>query len=197
MPGARDEILAALRRNAPREVPLPDLSRLGVEYADPAKQFAEALAGVGGTCLRVPGLAAAQDAIAALPQAAAARKLVSLVPGVGASTVDPAAIADPHQLEGLDLAILPGELAVAENGAVWVDGARLPHRALFVIAEHQARVVDAGRIVNDMHEAYSRLAARPVGYGLFISGPSKTADIEQALVIGAQGARSCTVLLVG
>jgi L-lactate dehydrogenase complex protein LldG len=58
-------------------------------------------------------------------------------------------------------------------------------------------VVDAREVVNDMHEAYARLEPREVGYGLFISGPSKTADIEQALVIGAQGARSCTVFLVG
>jgi L-lactate dehydrogenase complex protein LldG len=32
-------------------------------------------------------------------------------------------------------------------------------------------------------------------FGLFLSGPSKTADIEQALVIGAQGAVSTTVVL--
>jgi L-lactate dehydrogenase complex protein LldG len=68
---------------------------------------------------------------------------------------------------------------------------------VFVVTEHLVLVVDAAAVVNDMHEAYARLADRPVGYGLFISGPSKTADIEQALVIGAQGARSCTVVLVG
>ncbi len=194
---SRDSFLSALRRSAPPATPLPDLSRLGVRYADAPKQYAEALAGVGGVCLRVPDLAAAQRALADLPQVGAARKIVTLVPGLGQATVDPAAISDPHQLEGLDLAILPGDLAVAENGAVWVDGANLPHRALFVITEHLVLVVEAARVVNDRHEAYARLASRPVGYGLFISGPSKTADIEQALVIGAQGARSCTVLLVG
>jgi len=57
--------------------------------------------------------------------------------------------------------------------------------------------VDERQVVNDMHEAYARLAPREIGYGLFISGPSKTADTEQALVIGAQGARRCTVFLVG
>jgi L-lactate dehydrogenase complex protein LldG len=194
---SREELLAALRRNAPPAAPLPSLAALGARYADPAQQFAESLAGVGGTCLRAPDLAAVDRMIAELPFRAAARKVASLVPGLAAGTVDPAAIADPHQLEGLELAVLPGELAVAENGAVWVDGRNLPHRALFVITEHLALVVDAARVVTDMHEAYRRLAHEPVGYGLFISGPSKTADIEQALVIGAQGARSCTVFLVG
>jgi L-lactate dehydrogenase complex protein LldG len=47
-----------------------------------------------------------------------------------------------------------------------------------------------------MHEACARVAAGPKEYGLFIAGPSKTADIEQALVIGAHGARSCTVFVV-
>ncbi len=194
---SRDEMLAALRRAAPHDAPLPDLTHLGVKFADPRKQFAEALASVGGTCIAVPDMAAAHAALSDLAQVRAARKMVSLVPGVGNGNVDVAAIGDPHQLEGLDVAVIPGELAVAENGAVWVDGALLLHRALFVIAEHLALVVDASAVVNDMHEAYARLAAREVGYGLFISGPSKTADIEQSLVIGAQGARSCTVLLVG
>jgi L-lactate dehydrogenase complex protein LldG len=136
-----------------------------------------------------------------LASLADAARVVSLVPGVGATTANATAAlqgADPHALEGLDLAILPGVLAVAENGAVWVEGEAVPHRALVVIPEHLALVVRASDVVHDLHEAYARigLAARP-RFGWFLSGPSKTADIEQALVIGAHGARSCTVLLVG
>jgi len=93
--------------------------------------------------------------------------------------------------------MLPGELAVAENGAVWVDGRYLHHRVVFVIPEHLVLVVDARDVVHDMHEAYERLALRGKGFGLFLAGPSKTADIEQSLVIGAHGARSCTVAIVG
>jgi L-lactate dehydrogenase complex protein LldG len=115
----------------------------------------------------------------------------------GGSTVELETITDPHQLEGLDLAVLPASLAVAENGAVWIEGRVLPHRALFVVPEHLAVVVATRDVVHDMHEAYARLAAQEPGYGLFLSGPSKTADIEQALVIGAHGARSCTVIVVG
>ena len=194
---SRDEILAALRRSAPHDAPLPDLTTLGVRFPDPVKQYADALASVGGVCVRVPDIAAAHRALSELPQAVAAKKVASLVPGVGQGNVDLAAVTDPHALEGLDLAIIPGELAVAENGAVWVDGALLLHRALFVITEHLALVVDAGSVVNDMHEAYARLRFDGPGFGVFIDGPSKTADIEQALVIGAHGPRSCTVFVVG
>jgi L-lactate dehydrogenase complex protein LldG len=194
---AREEILAALRRNAPRETPLPDLSRLGVRFADPVHQFAESLKSVGGTCLVAVDRPAAQRALSELTVHRDAKRIASLVPWIVEGNVDLAALGDPHGLEGVELAVLPGELAVAENGAVWVDGASLPHRAVFVIAEHLVLVVEAAAVVSDMHEAYARLAAREIGYGLFISGPSKTADIEQALVIGAHGPRSCTVILVG
>ncbi len=194
---SREEMLAALRRYAPREAKLPDLAGLGVKFAHPLEQYAGALASVGGTCVRVPDRAAAHRSLVELPIYRDAKKIVSLVAGVGQANVELGASSDPHRLEGLDLAVLPGELAVAENGAVWVDGRSLVERAVFVITEHLVLVVDAREVVNDMHEAYARLEPREVGYGLFISGPSKTADIEQALVIGAQGARSCTVFLVG
>jgi len=192
-----DEFLAPLRRSGLKETPRPSLAGLGARFADPAEKFAEVLASVGGACARVPDLAAANEALSRLDVYRAAKRVATLVPGVGEGNVRVEAVADPHELEGLDVAVLRGELAVAENGAVWVEGGPLHHRVVFVVPEHLVLVVDSREVVNDMHEAYARLASREVGYGTFISGPSKTADIEQSLVIGAQGARSCTVLLVG
>jgi L-lactate dehydrogenase complex protein LldG len=58
-------------------------------------------------------------------------------------------------------------------------------------------IVPADQIVHNMHQAYDRLQFNEPSYRLFISGPSKTADIEQSLVIGAQGPRSLVVFLVG
>ena len=195
---ARDAILAALRRAARQPVPHPTLEGVGARYPDLAARFAEAVAAVAGSCVRVPDLAAATATLAALPVRRDAKRVVSLVPGLGAPTEDAATAGDPHALEGLDLAILPGTLGVAENGAIWVEGSALPHRALVVVPEHLAVVLSAADLVSDFHDAYARidLAGKP-RFGLFLAGPSKTADIEQALVIGAHGARSLTVLLVG
>lgn len=46
-----------------------------------------------------------------------------------------------------------------------------------------------------MHQAYKKLSSNAIDFGVFISGPSKTADIEQSLVIGAHGALSLSVFL--
>ena len=195
---AREEILAALRRNAPPAAPRPALDGVAAAFPDLPARFAEAVAAVGGTLVRVPDLGAADVALRALPIHAQARRIASLVPGVGAATVDAAAVKDPHALADLDLVVLRATLGVAENGACWIDGPSLPHHALVVIPEHLAVVVDAATLVTDQHAAYAALdlAGRP-RWGLFLAGPSKTADIEQSLVIGAHGARSATVLLVG
>jgi L-lactate dehydrogenase complex protein LldG len=193
----RESILAALRRAAPPASPLPEAPP-AICYPDLERQFAEALIGVGGKLVRVRDLAELNAELAKLEPYARAGQIASLVPGVGRPNVNPDALKEPHQLEGLDVAIIAGDLGVAENGAVWVPGEALgPHRAIFVVAQHLVLVVPAAQIVHTMHQAYERIRLERPGYGLFISGPSKTADIEQALVIGAHGARSCTVFLVG
>ena len=128
-----------------------------------------------------------------IPAYASAKQIVSLVPGAGRPNFDPNAVDDPHALAAVDFAILPGQFGVAENGAIWVTDANLRHRAIYFIVQHLALVIPADQIVDNMHQAYGRLTSSQPGYGAFISGPSKTADIEQSLVIGAHGPRSLTV----
>jgi L-lactate dehydrogenase complex protein LldG len=197
MSSSRGEILKRLRDAAAPAVPLPSSAGVGERHADPVAQFCLALVAVAGTAVRVPSAAELPAAVAALAQKLAARLVVSAVPDAGPGNIRFENVADPHALEGVDLAILPGDFGVAENGAVWVRAGELRHRGLFVVTQHLALVIPASEIVNDMHEACARVASMPLGYGLFIAGPSKTADIEQALVIGAHGARSCTVFVVG
>lgn len=190
----RDAILCALRAASMPEEPAPAHPK-GIIFVDPIAKFAEALAEAGGICVRA---ATIRDADARLREREAyrsARQIASFVPGVGESTVDCSQFERPHDLKDLDMVVLPGAFGVAENGAVWVSGSALGrHRAAFVIAQHLALVVNGSDIVSNMQEAYSRVNFG--NFGLFISGPSKTADIEQALVIGAHGARSCTVFVV-
>jgi L-lactate dehydrogenase complex protein LldG len=197
MAASRDEILRRLRAAAPPDPGRPVIPPGEPRPGDPAARFAESLQGAGGAVVAVAGDAALAPAAAALAEKLGATRVVSRVPAAGPGNVRLEDLADPHQMEGLDLAILPGRFGVAENGAVWVDGEALHHRGVFVVTQHLALVVPAREIVQDFHEAYRRIRFDGPGFGLFIAGPSKTADIEQALVIGAHGARSCTCFLVG
>ena len=103
---------------------------------------------------------------------------------------------DPHELEDLNLAILEGQFGVAENGAIWLDDRQLPHRALPFITEHLVIVLRKSRLFPTLHQAYEKIGSEYSGFGLFIAGPSKTADIEQSLVIGAHGAKSLRVVMI-
>jgi L-lactate dehydrogenase complex protein LldG len=192
---SRNAILSALRAASVPTEPKPAYPK-GVVFEDPVSKFAEVLESTGGVCVRAATAQEADERLRGLEAYRSARQIASFVPGVGESTFDCSKPERPHELKHLDLVILPGELGVAENAAVWVSGSTLgKHRAVFVIAQHLALVVNRMEIVSNMQDAYARV--KPGSFGLFISGPSKTADIEQALVIGAHGARSCTVFVVG
>jgi len=122
-------------------------------------------------------------------------QVLSLVEGVEGNR-DPSAVRDPHDLKDIDYTIAPARLAVAENGSVWISGEDLVSRNAVVICEHLIAVVDESCIVGTMSEAIGRVGKLGGGWGVFVSGPSKTADIEQALVMGAHGARSMTVYVL-
>lgn len=102
-------------------------------------------------------------------------------------TLDGLSLADIEVLE------IDGEFGVAENGAIWLTEEAMPHRVAPFICQHL--VINVKKIVPHMHAAYEELGKVKSGFGLFLAGPSKTADIEQSLVIGAHGARSLTVVI--
>jgi L-lactate dehydrogenase complex protein LldG len=193
---SRQDILNALRSCPIEAPPLPELTLPVLQFDRPREQFAQVLEAVGGRALTVRDAAELNARLEEMPAYRAARKICSLVPGVTKANVDLSGVTDPHQLEDADFFIAPGEFAVAENGAVWLTDAALRHRVLYFIAQHVALVVPAANMVHNLHEAYARLSFGERQFGLFLSGPSKTADIEQALVIGAHGARSLTVFLL-
>jgi len=217
---ARETILAAVRRAGVPAVEQPEIpaawpaaraGRAGRDAgqlslalppdaggADLVRRFVENLRAVGGSAVQLLGpevlAVAAAAQVAALVEPGGG--VVSSVPGLAISTLTLGAEPSRERLDQIELAVIPGRFGVAENGAVWVDEADLVHRALPFVAQHLAIVLPKREIVADMHAAYRRLPRPLPGYGVFISGPSKTADIEQALVVGAQGPRSLVVFLV-
>jgi len=99
--------------------------------------------------------------------------------------------------DGTEPTILHAHFGVIENGACWIDHHPEDDRTRYTLPEHLAILLPHNALVPTMHEAYARIEELGIDdFGLFLSGPSKTADIEQALVIGAQGAISTKVFLV-
>lgn len=168
-----------------------------IVFADPVAQFAEVLSSVGGGCALAATIDELRHRLDDVVVETGSRKVCSLVEGIERTNFDLTAIEDPHDLADVDLAVLPGMLAVAENAAVWVTAASPIERTLYFLSQHLALVVPRREVVSNLHEAYERLDVSAAAFGTWISGPSKTADIEQSLVLGAHGPRSLTVILSG
>ncbi len=180
---ARETILNALkeRREAPADRPL--FEKEPMRFDDLSEAFATALEAAGGEAVETEEVSA--EAIAGHFRFEG-RILDTRESGEELSRRD-----------GIGLVIVEGAFGVAENGAVWIDPNERYPRELLTLAENVAVVLKKGAIVATMHEAYERIDFSGISYALFMAGPSKTADIEQALVIGAHGAIGMRVFLQG
>ena len=123
------------------------------------------------------------------------KEIASNLPEITIATRNPDTIGSPQALNNTDVGVVRGMFGVAENGCVWIPQ-QMVEKAVCFISENLVILLKKSEIVNNMHEAYRRIEFNDYGYGTFISGPSKTADIAQVLVMGAQAARSATVVLM-
>ena len=195
----RDEILATLRRNTRETYDMPDLSRLKpITYADPVEEFKTKTTTTAGA--RLIEMHDGDDLNSLVRQAYPdARIIASNLPGVTAD-LNPDTVAEAQELEKVDVGVIEGRIGVAENACIWIPQT-MKEKAVCFASEQLVVVLSRKCIVNNMHEAYQRIAEsdeyfQQYKFGTFISGPSKTADIESALVYGAQAARGLTVILV-
>ena len=192
---ARDAILGRLRRVRIDAPELPPTDGPWTSPADRRAAFVAQVAAVGGEVVEV----APAELPARIAQTAAAREVRVAWSAVEEWPRRDRALVDPHDAEEIELAVVRGAFGVAENGAIWIPEAGLEPRSVLFLTQHLGVVLAADDLVDHMHAAYARLAARgdvERGFGAFVSGPSKTADIEQALVLGAHGACTLTVFLV-
>ena len=195
---AKGIILERLKEHAVAgDTSYPSYSHPHTGLGDLRRAFQEVLESVGGECWFAADRAAAKQRLAGSELMRAPGQVCSYVKELAPGNFDAETAADVRECRDVRLAVVNGELGVAENGAVWVDASRLKHRGLLFLAESLVLVVEGKDIVPDMESAYARIDFAPVRSGYFVSGPSKTADIEQCLVIGAHGAKSLVVIVIG
>ncbi len=188
----KEDILNNIRKNIKHTYDMPDLNITGIQYTDKLKQFIEISKFVGGEAIELNEGENINDIIKSrYPKA---QNIASNIIDITIANINPDNIADPHELSNLDLSVINGEIGVAENGCVWIPQ-NVRQKVVYFISEYLVIILDKKNIVNNMHEAYAKLETNEKGFGVFISGPSKTADIEQSLVIGAHGAKGVTIIL--
>jgi L-lactate dehydrogenase complex protein LldG len=191
---SRSRILEAVAKSKPAATPLPDLRfALSDNETQPelVSSFEQFVQGVGGRVFQLEGAGAIRDYLQ--KEAPTDGLVINRVEEIGPIDEVPESLST---LDTLQRAYIRGKIGVAENGAIWVDETAMGKRIISFICQELVLVINAEDIVPTMHQAYNAIQVNGAGFGVFIAGPSKTADIEQSLVIGAHGPVALTVLIL-
>lgn len=193
---SKDQILQKIKNSQPNIVAdLPDLNVLGSDQFEVLDTYKTVLKNIGGDFIEVANYNEIIDFLQ--HNYALERRIITTVPELSEVAVLDWKNEDPHLLQNVELTIIKAHFGVAENSALWVTDDILGQRVAPFIAQYLAIIVNKKDIIPTMHQAYERIGNQEYGFGTFIAGPSKTADIEQSLVLGAHGARGLIVFLLG
>ncbi|WP_426484783.1 LutC/YkgG family protein [Flavobacterium sp. 2] len=193
---SKADILNKIKQNQPDSVTaLPDLKVLGSEQFDVLETYKTVLKNIGGNTVEVSNY---EDIISYIKEHYNIEKrIVTTLSELSEIASLDWTNDDPHSLKDVELTVIKTHFGVAENSALWVTDDILGQRVSPFIAQYLAIIVNKENIYPTMHQAYEKIGNQEYGFGTFIAGPSKTADIEQSLVLGAHGARSLIVFLLG
>lgn len=191
---SREKILEAVLKNQPSTTLLPDISMFKGDNKDAVQNYSDVFKTIGGSAFLVDDMAAIKVFIQ--ENFDVTKRIVTTLPELMDRAELLSATVDPYTYEDVELAVIRAHFAVAENGAVWLTEDIMGQRIIPYICQHLAVIISAESIVPTLHEAYEKIGIGDYGFGGFIGGPSKTADIEQALVLGAHGPLTMTVFII-
>ena len=191
---SRDAMLKRIQQSQPPFVESPSIPAFAPYFDDVLQKYVDVLIGIGGRVYIVNSydeiINQVEDDFAGVKRIVSFEETFAAV----ADILDHSN--DPHSYEDVDVCIMSSPLAVAENSAVWISDKEMPERVLPFIAQSLVVVINKDSIVPVMHDAYDIIADKDYGFATFIAGPSKTADIEQSLVLGAHGPKTMTVFIL-
>lgn len=190
---SREQILAKVLRNQPDAQPLPSDLTTAFPAANPLEAFTTVLTTIGGNFVEVRDYT---DVKKYITQHYSGQRIVSTLPALAEVSEEGWENQDPHSYANVDLAVISAHFGVAENAALWITEDLMHQRAVPFICQQLAVVLKREEIVQTMHDAYLKIGTAEYGFGSFIAGPSKTADIEQSLVLGAHGPKGMTVFVM-
>lgn len=194
MANSRENILQNIRQNQAPEIALPSLDELFEENSDLKNSFIKVLESIGGKTVEVDSYEEIAQYIKTHYDSS--YRFINQVASLKNLGEENWQSATPHSLQNVDFAIFEGHFGVAENGAIWITEEQMGQRVAPFITQYLALVISAKEIVATMHQAYQRISNESYSFGTFLAGPSKTADIEQSLVLGAHGARTLVVFML-
>ncbi len=190
---SREDILTRVRANQPAPVSLPAIPAFAAPPGAAWDRFAAALVRMGG---KVADAAVDGDLDALVRGLFPDAKVIcSAAPEVDGNRPI-ADVRQPTDLHDVDVGVVRALYGVAETGSVWITDAQFKVNALGFLSQHLIVLLDSKDIVENIHEAYGQRIQFDAAYGVLMTGPSATADIEGVLIHGAQGVRSLTVVAV-
>lgn len=192
---SKEQILQKIKNSQPNIIAdLPNLNVLGSDNFDVLDTYKIVLKNIGGEVVEVSNYSDIIDFLR--NNYILERRIITTIPELSEVAFLDWKSEDPHLLQNVELTIIKAHFGVAENSALWVTDDLLGQRVAPFIAQYLAIIVNKKDIIPTMHQAYERIGNQEYGFGTFIAGPSKTADIEQSLVLGAHGARGLIVFLL-
>ncbi|MFY9341186.1 MAG: LUD domain-containing protein [Planctomycetota bacterium] len=211
MNAAREQILGALRAGL-RGATVPELPPVPVAATIPpgerVARFTAVLTGIGGRVDRVADLPAAAATVRAMLAAANVQRvafsdapeLATFTRGLPPATTVLPANAPRDELLAADAGVTFAQWGIAETGTLVLESAREQHRLASLLPALHIAVLPCARLLGTLGDAFAALrgpggapASRTI---TFVTGPSRTADIELTLVVGVHGPKLLHVVLV-
>jgi L-lactate utilization protein LutC len=186
---ARESILGSIRSHLAASAPfdveeeyVPAETAVVLDESDPINRFKESVESVAGHCIITADVT---DVLSGIITDLKARRIARSDDAPNA-----------HDIFGFDVGISTAQVAIAETGTLVLDSACERHRLVSLVPPVHIAIVNASAIVATLSDALTLLQQKEISPAItFITGPSRTADIELTLTIGVHGPQELYVIV--